>query len=47
MAYGMGSLIYGSSVGDVSTSIAGVGSIVRPMKPIWNGLLIGKKGFVF
>lgn len=47
MAYGMGCLIYGSTAGVVSTSVAGVGSRVRPMKPIWNRLLTAKKGFAF
>ena len=43
----MGSLIFGYSVGDVSTSVAEEGSVPRPMKHTWNGLLIGKMGFVF
>lgn len=46
--YGMGSLmIYRCGVGDVSTSVAGEGSTPRPTKCTWNGLLIGKMGFIF
>ena len=43
----MGSLIYWGNLGDAATSGAGGEIVVRPMKLIWNGLLIGKKGFVF
>lgn len=44
VVYGMGSLIYWDNLGDADSSGK---PIVGPMILIWNGLLLGKKGFVF
>lgn len=40
----MGYLIYWDNLGDAASSGK---PIVGPMTLIWNGLLLGKKGFVF